>query len=133
MNQLIILVALPGSGKSFYGNSLKKLLGTSSNFLDDIKDLNLLEESIRNYKTTIIADPLLTSDKTRKLAESYLISKFPKVPFQWIFWENNLEDAWENVKKRNDGRIVSKSFLKQLSSEYNPPHIDFKVYKKELK
>jgi len=133
MNQLIILVALPGSGKSFYGNSLKKLLGTSSNFLDDIKDLNLLEESIRNYKTTIIADPLLTSDKTRKLAESYLISKFPKVPIQWIFWENNLENAWENVKKRNDGRIVSKSFLKHLSSEYNPPHIDFKVYKKELK
>ncbi len=133
MNQLIILVALPGSGKSFYGNSIKKLLGTSCNFLDDIDNLDSLEESLRNFKTTIIADPLLTADKTRKLSEAYLNSFFPKVPIEWIFWENNPEDAWINVKKRDDGRIISQSFLKHLSSQYNPPHIDFKVYKKELK
>lgn len=129
MNQLIILVALPGSGKSFYGNSLKKLLGTSCNFIDDINNLNPLEDSLKNFKTTIIADPLLTSDKTRKLSETYLKTYFPKVSIQWIFWENNPEDAWINIKKRNDGRIISQSFLKQLSSQYNPPNIDFKVYK----
>lgn len=88
-------------------------------------------ERVRNLLNLVVIELLKRGElhDQSKLSETYLKTYSPKVSIQWIFWENNPEDAWINIKKRNDGRIISQSFLKQLSSQYNPPHIDFKVYK----
>lgn len=114
--EITVLVGLPGSGKTYYAHhNIKK----NQRFIDDIKNFDEITKNIDKYDDFMISDPHLCIDKNVELAKEKLKTHFNEIKF--IYWENDIEKAWSNVQKRNDGRIIHKSFLKRLSSMYNPP------------
>lgn len=126
LNKLIILVGLPGSGKTYYGNSI---LPENAVFLDDLTDFDLLMGASKYNEVIIVSDPHLTNDLTRKNAEKLLANAFPDVEIEWLFWENDPTQAFKNVLNRNDGREVSCPFIDALAQRYNPPRVDFPVFR----
>jgi ABC-type dipeptide/oligopeptide/nickel transport system ATPase component len=123
MNKIIILVGLTGCGKTTYGNSI---MDEKSFFIDDIKSIDEIKVA-SSFETVILADPHLCIEKSRKSLIKYLNDNYPEVEIEFKYWENNLDKCWENVKLRNDGRIIDFYFAKYLSENYNPPKIDFLI------
>ena len=114
--KIIVLVGLPGCGKTYYGNKIKN---DQIIFIDDIKTFKEIENNYNKYDNFIMSDSHLCLKKNRDKAYKILKNMFSKIEF--IFWENDLEKAWNNVVKRNDGRKISKHFVKFLSNNYNIP------------
>ena len=125
MKSIILLIGLPGSGKTHYGNSL---ISSKNKFIDDIKEFSSISDALKEYDELIVSDPYLCIDYYRECAVKLFKENFPEISLKWIFWENNPEKAYKNVVNRNDGRVISKNFVFDLSKKYNPPNITFNVY-----
>ena len=128
LNKLIILVALPGSGKTYWA---KSNIPSDGMFIDDINDIKQLIEASVNYKTILMADPHLCNDRVREIAKSKIMGLFPNLIVEWVYWENAPDKAWKNVCNRNDEREISEAFIKTLAKSYNPPTIDHPVWSKD--
>ena len=125
MKKIIALIGLPGCGKTTLGNKLVQEIDDSF-FIDDIKDKDLIGNH-SHYETVIIADPWLCSSLNEDKFIEYINNNFPSTNVEMKYWENNLEKCLNNILNRNDGRKISDSWVKQLSDNYNPPRVDFKV------
>lgn len=119
--KITILVGLPASGKTTYGNTL------SGVFIDDISQNNaitILEDCIRNnYGSIIISDVNLCKDSVRKNCESWLNNNAKHFEQEWIYFTNNPEACLKNERQRKlDGDLRKVSCLiKSLSKEYIIP------------
>ena len=115
--KFIFLVGLPGSGKTYKGQQMGGL------FLDDICRTcghKRLKEKFTS-ETVIVADPSLCRFVNRKLAEAMVKDSNPGCEVEWIFFENAPEKCWANVQHRNDGRVISKHTVNNLSRIYTIP------------
>ncbi len=123
MIEFLLIVGLPGSGKTYYSRQLE---GT---IFDDINDLSLLTKDLQG-KITIIDPHFCCADILAK-AKDILTKKFPDCKIDTVYFENDLEACWKNIQRRNDNRKISYSFVKSLSSDYFPPENCRSVYKCE--
>jgi hypothetical protein len=111
-HHFILLVGLPGSGKTYTGNRL------GFPFLDDYSK-NPVE--IPDDPIIVISDYWFPRKKTQEAAVRTLSQRHPGSTFQWICFENNLEKCWRNVQKRNDGRVITYESMKHLSEQFHVP------------
>lgn len=112
---LIILVGLPGSGKTWYAQNVLKY----DYFIDDPKGFFDFPTDVNG--TIVIADPHLCSEHLR--AKSILPVMYPKHSIKWIFFENNPEKCRKNVEyrsKNGDNRNVLKC-IEHLTKLYTIP------------
>jgi tRNA uridine 5-carbamoylmethylation protein Kti12 len=118
--KIILLVGLPGSGKTTYGKSL------GFPFCDDLSQnggIIALREVDPATETLIISDHSLIYPKSRKAFESILDRIFLVTePFEYVIWDNNPEACYQNILRRDDGRIISSPALQQMSKEYIYPY-----------
>lgn len=115
--KITLIVGLPGSGKTYLAKSLKD---NKSMLIDDIKHADQL---IDKGLDLIITDPYFCYSETRDKCIEVLNSKFNNPEIIWIYFENNLEKALNNIKhrkRRGDGRNTE-SFAEHLSLMYKIP------------
>lgn len=127
MRIITALVGLPGSGKTHWA---KENVPADAHYIDDIQEVSQLTDAPGD-KNIYFSCPHLCDDNTRTLASGILHKIFPDAEFQWLYWENDWKAAWENVKARDDGRIISEHFLRSLAARYNPDGCQFEIYKRE--
>jgi len=113
MAKCIFIIDLPGSGKSFKANQLQKELGEEWKILDD----PTLESPILFEENVIICDPHLCNSRTRDGAISIMIKLGYEV--KCMFFENDKEKCLNNIRHRDDGRVISKDGL--ASFQYEVP------------
>lgn len=123
MIQFLLIVGLPGSGKTYYSRQLE---GT---IFDDFKDLSLLTKDLQGK--IVIIDPHFCGEDWLLTAKHLLRKRYPDCKIDVTYFENDLEACWANVQRRNDNRKISYSFVKSLSSDYFPPKNSRSVYKCE--
>jgi len=118
MKKVLFLIGLPGSGKTTYA---KKFLKQTKSFLfDDVFLDSQLEELKALYnsgvRNIVVTSPVLCT----KEAQEKCFSLFPESDV--VYFENNIENCWANIIKRNDKeKIITKDYLLRLSSKYFIP------------
>lgn len=123
--KVLMVVGLPGSGKTHYVLNLLKTSHQGYLMFDDINDTHQFIDGLSKNKNCIVVDPHFCADKPRELA--HRIAKFYLAEVEWIFFENDPEQCLKNVLVRNDGRLVQ-GFIKQYSKKYTIPK-DAKIIK----
>lgn len=121
-----LLVGMPGSGKSTLGNSISD---GATLFIDDISIVTndakgyLSNLDTGNYSQIIIADVFFCQTSVRENATKIIQEVFPNTPIEYVFFENSIEKCLINVAKRNengDNRKVEE-LIKILSQNYVIP------------
>jgi hypothetical protein len=123
MIEVKVLVGLPGSGKSYYANTI---VDAETTIIDDLnRNLTALEE-FKNNPTSklIITDPSASLSSPDKIKEKVIQWLGEDATVDIFAFENDLEACWANVVRRNDGRIISKPYMKSLSKFYDPAIFD---------
>lgn len=110
-----MLVGLPGSGKTHFGN------GLGLPFFDDLTENGGLDALLNLSDDAVISDFGFLLETTRKAAVSKLLTQFPDSTFEWVVWENDPEACFKNIVRRNDGRNLSIDTLRVLSKLYTYP------------
>ena len=95
----ILIVGLPGSGKTFLG---KRFESKGFYLIDDPKDLEFLR---CGKDKIVIADPHLCCERNRILAIDRLKSLGYHVKV--LYFENRPDKCKKLITRRNDGRIVN--------------------------
>lgn len=121
MKILVFIVGLPGSGKTTWAKNQN-----DGFVVDDPKFIEEIKIAIDQNNKVYVVDPHLVLDHFRKLAEQ---AELGVDEVQWIFFENNPNACWENVKNRNDGREV-RGMIFCYSQLYHPPKNVIPVYKR---
>lgn len=117
---ITLVIGLPGSGKSYLLSLYEPYRRV---IIDDVSinsdDLNLVQPDTKHL---VITDISCCDKKVEQKAIEYLTKRFEnrKPTIDFIYFENNLEQCWENVKSRNDNRAISYHFLRNLSAKYTP-------------
>lgn len=122
MTEIIILVGMPGSGKTFHiQNYYKDYVAYDDIMFFDKSKLN------RNDKKVVFATPYFCN---KNILEEFVLnievfynSKNIKV----MYFENNYDKCLKNIKKRNDGRACF-GFLNRLSKTYEPPKYAIEIH-----
>jgi hypothetical protein len=97
-NSFIIVVGLPGSGKSFYCRKISKKLKIP--ILDDPKTLEDVINFFNQRPCGAICSPLFCSPSFRKKLR-HKIAGFG-IKLKWIFFEKNLKQCLINDSKRKN-------------------------------
>lgn len=111
---IVCIVGLPGSGKTFLAYQLAKDIDDCC-IIDDIQSLDQLTNIKTHY--LIITDPYFCFDSVRFSAQR-ILEKRGNV--SWIFFENMPFKSLKNVDLRNDGRKV-RELTHLLSKNYRIP------------
>ena len=109
--KITLIIGLPGSGKSYYANTL------GGTVIDDPK--NLSEISDHKCEHLIITDPNLCSTDTLLCAEAILKSLYNVKDIEKIYFENDPEQCLKNAINRKDKKVDN--FIKQYSKIYKIP------------
>ena len=119
MSEIVFIIGLPGSGKSYLCNQYKArgytIIDDPSVILskDHIKATCLLNNKV------VISDPYLCDPSSLQFLKTNL-SRLGNVYFRFVYFENNPEKCLRNIEYRNDGRAV-RGLVKHLSKKYFPP------------
>jgi hypothetical protein len=115
--KITVLVGLPGSGKTTYGESL------GGCFVDDtsILGLKLVVLAIQEQNPNIVvSDVQLCKASTRELAKQWFEACAPGYEIKWVYFENDPIQCLANVELRKadgDDRKVE-DLIQILSKEY---------------
>lgn len=96
MNRLIVIVGLPASGKTHWGENYAKENGML--FLDEPSSIKELNESLKTWDCVCTAPEACITGLREKIRERY-----PQVEF--IYFENNKEQCLENAKSRPEKKV----------------------------
>lgn len=124
------VIGLPGSGKTFL---LVDFAKQGYDVYDDIKSLDEIKVISPTSNYICLSSPMFCDNEILLRAVSAARVKFSNaVPF-FTFFENDPENCWKNIQRRNDGRLISKDFLYQLSKMYDTTYRNYviPVYKDE--
>jgi GTPase SAR1 family protein len=117
MRSIILVVGLPGSGKTFFAHEYY----SDALIVDDpMRQGVVLPPPDVDFDTMVITDPHLCRDHNLQFAMPMLMRKYRVTQLGVAFFENDPVKAKANVKLRNDGRKVDR-FIDTLTKEYNPP------------
>ncbi len=103
---LVLVVGLPGSGKTQYAHARASREGLV--LVDDPTGLEALD--VLESRSGIVTDPHLCCSETRAKAEHTLRKRFPGVVLEWVFFENDPDACFANVGRRQkagDSRMVA--------------------------
>lgn len=122
--KIIVIVGLPGSGKTMLGKSLLEKDGV---LLDDVSNnggLEAIQQHI-NAKVAqiIVTDPHLCRSEAQRFAKTYFSQHAQDYVVEWIFFENDITACKNNLKRRfidGDTRKVDKT-LHVMSKAYHIP------------
>jgi uridine kinase len=125
-NTIILIVGLPGSGKSKLANQINLDNHNKFRIINDPKNFNEIKKHID--ENLIITDPYLCFEKNRQQAEKLIKKLNPNSKIEWIFFENNPKQCLINSNVRNRANTITfkpikkvESFIKNFSQYYNPP------------
>lgn len=116
--EVIIIIGLPGSGKTYLGKALSKQYNYP--FFDDVSlektgAMIKMKEAISNKKSFIVADPYLCyvdiQNKLKGMLKGYDV--------EWIYFENDPQQCLINSAGRENKKV--KNLIKQLSKNYYIP------------
>lgn len=126
--EIVLLVGLPGSGKSTLGQLLAAEKGIP--FLDDLSTtlgrqalLDILQDTSDEAKGCIVADVFLCEEPARAAAQRLVDLYCPTAKATWKFFENAPEKCRRNVQRRQeagDTRQVDGS-IQRFSKTYVIP------------
>jgi predicted ATPase len=119
VKKIIIIVGLPGSGKTYLCQEYRK---KGYIIYDDPEGHYTIDTALAQVRDCVIAGPQCFTDDDRAKAEDYIRSTRRAVDaeIEWIFFENNPEKCLRNVVWRNDGRAVIAT-IKLKSKQYTIP------------
>lgn len=99
--QCLLIIGLPGSGKTHLAQNY---ISKGFELIDDPRDKNRINYCIKNKIDIVITDPHLCSVSNRKKAIDYL--ELAGYNVKCLFFENNIEKCKNNLKFRNDGKVI---------------------------
>ena len=117
MSNILIIVGLPGSGKTKLAEKINEDNGYKYRLLDDPTNF---DKDIRPYlgEDLIITDPHLCFEKNRTKCEEMIKNVDSTIKIDWIFFENDPEKCLVNSNNRS--KKVS-SFIQNYSKFYTIP------------
>ena len=110
--QIILIIGLPGSGKTYLANQLSGVI------IDDIISIDQLPDIVDKL---IITDVNFCDASILEQAKEILRKCYKDVEIKCIYFENNATAARKNIKRRNDGRNVEGT-IRRFESIYKPPN-----------
>lgn len=116
--KITVICGLPGSGKTFLARKLLKESGGS--VLDDkftAKDFKWVWPLVNHL---YITDPMLCQKSVRSslihlIADTVEKGQWPDI--EWIWFDNDVEKAIENINRRRDGRIITEDAMRNYFSK----------------
>jgi|ERR1700739_1102547 len=125
--KFIMLVGLPGSGKTHFGNEL------GFPFFDDLTQnggVAAIKTAVQGHHvvSVVVSDFSFIFEQARNLAVALLSKEFPGCTFQWEFWENDLQACLANLERRADGRVISQGYMEVISKMYTFPAGCFQLH-----
>lgn len=106
---LLIIIGLPGSGKtSYFNENLKDKYEFYDDFITNIIDGSLINEIKKKTKDICIADPRLCNYQTFLKTMAIFHQFVDKSEIKLILFENNKDKCLINANKR-EGRFVAKT------------------------
>ena len=126
MSKVIVIVGLPGSGKSVLADSLVIPNVTNWTVFDDpatsLEKLKALKDHLKNDYDAVITDIYATEPSIREVMEMEL--KLWGAEIEWIFFSNEPEACIDNIARRTvagDDRRVSPGYVREASKNYVIP------------
>lgn len=96
MNRAVLLVGLPGSGKTH--TAVHEFVPRGFLLVDDPRSPEDIREAMATGQDLVITDPFLTVASIRRLAEKMLAT----YEVEYVFFENDVEKAKANVARRDE-------------------------------
>lgn len=133
MKTFKLLVGLPGSGKTHYGRGMGLPFFddvTQNGGLDWLLSFSILSPTLDlDELTVVLSDHGFIFPKVREKVVYFLKSHYRNCKIEWLVWDNDPVTCWENIQRRNDGRVISKGALLADSRDYTyPSSPNFLVY-----
>ncbi len=115
--KFVLIVGLPGSGKTFLGKDLVEG-SQQARFFDDPSSYDFLRE-ISSEELVVVADPFFCESQERVSIEQAIKDKFPGAMIEWIFFANDPDQCYQNLLAREYNLVTG--LLACLTERYDPP------------
>ena len=120
MSKIVFIIGLPGSGKTYYGNSL------DMEFFDDVDRVPVPKNRTDDFA---MAHPVFCDPKALENAIIVTGEEYPDHVIERVYFENDPKQCAKNAKTRKNKQVLG--YIGYLSSVYTPPLNSLPVYKGE--